>query len=93
MAKYDALEAYLRESGKPWLRLTPTQIEIIIGGPLPPSASKYLDPRDGRCWWTNENPETTAHVQCVAWQRAGYDAKPDPKDRCVIFIRRRPQQP
>jgi len=42
-----------------------TEIETILGAPLPPSAFTY------QAWWANEtNPVT--HVQKHSWTRAGF---------------------
>jgi hypothetical protein len=49
---------------------------------LPQSARKY------KAWWTNEDVETTAHVQCKAWQAAGYEAEPHLKAQRVVFRRK-----
>ena len=66
MAKYDPLQAYLERRGSDEFEIDFRSLERIIGSPLPPSASRPQ-------WWGNEK-RADAHVQCRAWQNAGYDA-------------------
>jgi hypothetical protein len=79
MAKYDPLENYLSRRGSDEIELEFVELERIIGSPLPPSASRPQ-------WWANETDPSTAHVQCRAWSRAGYDAFLLPRSR-VLFRR------
>ena len=57
------------------------EIEQIIGEPLPQAAYQY------EWWWTNEDPRTTTHVQCRAWQGAGYKAEVQLARRAATFTR------
>jgi len=67
MAKYDPLEAYLHRQRGSQVELSFADIERIIGSMLPNSASRSQ-------WWANETNPDSRHVQCRAWQNAGYDA-------------------
>ena len=63
MSKYKPLERHLRASGKPRLSLTFSQIERMVGSPLPASARRYP------AWWSNSEG---SHVQAQAWRDPGY---------------------
>jgi len=80
MAKYDPLENYLTRRGSVELELAFEEVERIIGGRLPDTASRPQ-------WWANESDPDTSHVQCRAWRNAGYDAFLLPQRR-VLFTRR-----
>ena len=69
MPKYDPLQQHLAGQRGQQVRLSFQEIEQIIGEPLPQAAYQY------EWWWTNEDPRTTTHVQCRAWQGAGYKAE------------------
>ena len=77
MAKYDPLGAYLSRRGSPEIELAFEDVERIIGSKLPETASRPQ-------WWANEASPDTRHVQCRAWQDAGYDAFLRPRAR-VLF--------
>lgn len=62
-SRYDGLRDYLLQRTEPVVRLTFSEIEDIIGGPLPASARRY------RPWWANERSGT--HVHARAWIDAG----------------------
>lgn len=79
MAKYDPLEAHLARRGEDELELGFAEVERIIGGELPPSASRPQ-------WWANET-RADGHVQRRAWRNAGYDAFLLPRSR-VLFRKR-----
>jgi DNA-binding XRE family transcriptional regulator len=64
-SKYYPLFSHLYHSGREELTLTVSEIESMIGSPLPASA------RGQRAWWSNR---TTGAVQSAAWLRAGYEA-------------------
>ena len=82
--KYAPLAAYLREQppAVDRLTLTVTDVEAIIGAPLPASA------RD-RAWWAN-TPQT---AQARAWRSAGWRVasvqwRPrGPLERTATFVR------
>ena len=80
MAKYDALERYLSRRGSAEMELSFEELERIIGSALPASAARSQ-------WSANETSAETNHVQCRAWQDAGYDAFLLPH-RHVLFTRR-----
>ena len=79
MSKYDSLRLFLQKQSAPSLTLQFSEIERLVS--LPTSAQQY------EWWWANEDPDTTSHVQCVAWQRAGYTAHPDMQGAKVTFVR------
>jgi hypothetical protein len=80
VGKYDPLEKYLKRRGGAEHELSFAEIERIIGGMLPNSASRPQ-------WWANETDSASSHVQCRAWRVAGYDAFLLPRER-VLFTRR-----
>lgn len=80
MAKCDPLGAYLRRRGSPEIELAFEEIERIIGSKLAETASRPQ-------WWANETSRDTRHVQCRAWQEAGYEAFLLPRKR-VLFRQR-----
>ena len=80
MAKYDPLGAYLSRRASPEIELAFEEVERIIGSKLPETASRPQ-------WWANETNPDTRHVQCRAWQDAGYDAFLLPRAR-VLFRQR-----
>ncbi|WP_454875363.1 HNH endonuclease [Paraburkholderia xenovorans] len=65
MAKYDSLEAHLRNLSGDSVRLTFDEINRILPSPLPPSAYEYPP------FWSNTTVGST-HVWADAWQRAGW---------------------
>ena len=83
MAKYDPLEAHLSRRSEDEFELGFAEVERIIGGDLPPSASRPQ-------WWANES-RADGHVQCRAWRNAGYDAFLLPRSR--VLFRRRSDRP
>jgi hypothetical protein len=60
---YDRLRLYLAERHEPVIALTFSQIESILGRPLPPSARRH------RPWWANETSGTHTHAR--SWLEAG----------------------
>lgn len=61
-SRYDRLRTYLSERPERQVRLSFSEIERIIGRPLPPSA------RNHRAWWANERSGSHAHAR--AWLEA-----------------------
>jgi hypothetical protein len=82
---YDALRDHLLRQPDDVVSMSFSEIDQIAR--LPPSAYKYS------AWWANEDAEETRHVQCRAWQAAGYDAKPDIFARKVTFRRKPSPRP
>lgn len=80
VGKYDPLGSYLARRGGAELELSFADIERIIGGMLPASASRPQ-------WWANETDPESSHVQCAAWRTAGYNAFLLSGER-VLFARR-----
>jgi hypothetical protein len=62
MGKYFPLENYLKNLKVNEILLTFQEIEKIIMGKLPPSASKYSQ------WWENDKK----HAQAKSWLNAGF---------------------
>lgn len=67
--KYDALYKWLLASQRPRITASFRQIEGILGSELP--ATARMRPQ----WWGNEITNSSKHVQCNAWLRAGYRAE------------------
>jgi DNA-binding transcriptional regulator YiaG len=63
-SKYFPLFDYLQRCGQEEAALTFTEIEAMLGGPLPASA------RDRKNWWSNR--DTPSALQAGAWVKAGY---------------------
>jgi hypothetical protein len=80
MSKYEALGDYLREQSASSVTLTFNELDAIVR--LPASAKRYP------FWWSNEDVKTTVHVQCKAWQEAGYEAEPNLRGKRVTFRRK-----
>jgi len=79
LSKYTLLKSHLLRSGKPYVTLTFTQIEEILGDSLPNSAYVH------RAWWAND--ETHTHAR-NGWLAAGYRVKRvDLGHRTVTFIK------
>jgi hypothetical protein len=81
VGKYNPLESHLRRDGRALIKLRLGVIGAIVE--LPDSARNYSE------WWNNEDVRTTRHVQCKAWQAAGYEAQPDLGSDTVTFRRKR----
>jgi hypothetical protein len=66
MSKYEDLTVYLVEAGpeKSPLKLSFSQIERIIGSPLPDSSRRY------QAWWANQSGN--GHSQAFSWACAGW---------------------
>ena len=64
-SKYQPLSDYLRRSRQVEVSLPLSEIEAMLGFPLPPSA------RTQRGWWSNRDPKGGA-LQASAWRGAGY---------------------
>jgi hypothetical protein len=78
MSKYELLRDHLREQALGEVVLTFSEIESLIGGPLPASAERPQ-------WWSNRTNPRTNHVQREAWRGAGYNACLDQGSRKVRF--------
>ena len=78
--KYYPLQLHLAAQPGDAITLTFTQIEQIIGAPLPPSA--YV-----RTWWANQRGQR-GHSPARAWQGAGWRVQAaDMPARTVTFTR------
>ena len=78
MAKYEPLQRYLSAQPEDGCTLTFSQIEKIIGAPLPPSARRH------KSWWGNDS----THVQAQTWMGAGWVTDPPRLDEETIPFRR-----
>ena len=77
MSKYHALSTYLCAAGQGEVALSFSDLEEILGFPLPPSACRYPQ------WWQNGG-----HTQARAWMDAGFVVQHlDLKRRTVRFVR------
>jgi hypothetical protein len=78
MGKYEALGTFLRKQGREQVRLTFTEVEKIVGSPLPPS-KRYP------AWWSN-NPSN--NVMTRIWMEAGYRTEQvDIEGETLVFRR------
>ncbi|ARQ01776.1 DUF7662 domain-containing protein [Pseudorhodoplanes sinuspersici] len=77
MGKYEPLAAFLKKQGMAEVRMTFDQIERLIGGKLPASATEH------RAWWSN-NPSNSVITR--AWLDAGYRTEDvDMVSRKLVF--------
>ena len=75
MTKYENITKHLIQEGYDTWTATFTEIEDILGFPLPASARRYPS------WWSN-----TWHGQSKSWMAAGYRARHlDLKNELVNF--------
>ena len=85
MSKYTPLNTFLAARKMDEVPMTFTEIENVIGQPLPPAAFKH------RPWWSN-NP--TNNVMTRAWLDAGYKTeRVDMAARRLTFVRAVKQTP
>lgn len=75
---YEPLHERLRTENGPSLRLTFSEIESILGKPLPRSAYTFT------AWWSTLN---RPGPQAKAWMSAGYRVRVSMKHRIVEFYR------
>jgi len=80
-SKYDRLRNYLMALGSPAVLMTFAEVEAVLRTSLPYSARFYRE------WWSNEPSDASMHVQCRAWQNAGYSAIADIDAKSVTFRR------
>jgi hypothetical protein len=81
MSAYDPLRIKLESLQERTIRLTFSEIEALLGRPLPASASKFS------AWWGNESSRKAGHTQAMAWLNAGFKARVSLKQRAVEFHR------
>ena len=76
-SKYYPLHTFLNEQPLDELTLTLSEIELMMGEPLPASA------RTRRAWWSNRS---RGAVQADAWMEAGYHVETiDLENECITF--------
>jgi hypothetical protein len=79
MSKYQALTSYLANAGFNEIPMTFSEVQKVIGSPLPRSATAH------RPWWANE---AQGHVHAKAWLNAGYEtSQVDMAARKLVFKR------
>ena len=81
--RYQPLTAHLRGQRRDEVRMTFADIERIIGGTLPASASDY------RAWWSN-NPSNNEMTR--AWLEAGFRSEQVDMDGRKVVFRRVPPE-
>jgi hypothetical protein len=81
MSVYDPLRRELERVQGQTVRLAFSEIEALLGRPLPASAYKFS------AWWGNESSRKAGHTQTMAWLGAGFKAKVSLKQRTVEFHR------
>ena len=77
-AKYRGLAEYLLSTNETKVALTYSQIEEILGFPLPDTAKKFK-----QSYWAN----TETHSYASSWMAVGYKARVDVESDTVIFIK------
>ena len=77
-AKYRGLAEYLLSSNETKVALTYSQIEKILGFPLPDTAKKFK-----QSYWAN----TETHSYASSWMAVGYKARVDVESDTVTFIK------
>lgn len=75
-SKYRGLTEYLLKSNSDRIQLTYSEIEKLIGFPLPSSARNHM-----RAYWAN----TETHSYASSWLAIGYKARVDVEHSTVIF--------
>jgi hypothetical protein len=79
MSVYDPLRRKLESVRGRTVRLTFSEIEVLLGRSLPPSAYKFS------AWWGNESSRKAGHTQAMAWLETGFKAKVSLKHKAVEF--------
>src|SRR6266850_2231585 len=77
--KYSPLSDFLGKQTTDRFAISITELEGIIGFPLPPSAKVHP------AWWSNQNPPIS---QTKAWASVGWNAFPNLKTGAITFSRR-----
>jgi hypothetical protein len=80
MKKYSALSLHLCEVDADLIELSFAEIEKIIGGPLPASATRYP------AWWANEKAGT--HSWAHLWRAAGWQKERVNLIQQIVVFRR-----
>ena len=80
-AEYLPLHKYLDGRFADTVVLTLSEIEDVLGIPLPDAASVDV------AWWATGDPGTTPSLHSRAWTRANRTAKPNLRSRIVVFDR------
>jgi hypothetical protein len=80
-APYRTLHAYLNGRYADTVVLTFSEIEDLLGFPLPDAARLRVE------WWTDDTADGGESPQSYAWAHAGRTAKPNLFARTVVFER------
>ena len=80
-ADYLPLHKYLVGRYADTLVLTFTDIEALLGFPLPDMARRLAE------WWSNADAGDGSSPQCAAWIGAGRIARPNVRAANVVFAR------
>lgn len=80
-AEYLPLHKYLAGRYADRLVLTFTDIEALLGFPLPEAARRLTE------WWSNADAGDGSSPQCAAWIDAGRAATPNVRAANVVFAR------
>jgi hypothetical protein len=81
MSKYEPLYDHLKPVRANELTMSFTEIEAVLGAPLPVSARQH------KAWWANSSGK--GHTQPTCWHNAGWKtANVNLVDENVTFIRR-----
>ena len=84
MGKYDPLQKHLEGRTTPTITLSWSDIEKLIGEPLPPSAFDH-----DAAWWANNEDR---HVQARAWLWAGWKVGSVDVETGTVTFRRTPDR-
>ena len=77
VSRYDPLRDHLERQAAETVTMTFAELDALVKLPAPAKRFAF--------WWANEDPKTTIHAQCRAWQEAGYMADPNLRGKRVIF--------
>ena len=80
-AEYRPLHKYLAGRYADTLVLSFTDIEALLGFPLPDGARRLAE------WWSNTDAGDGSSPQCAAWIGAGRTATPNVRASNVLFVR------
>ena len=79
MSRYAPLGDYLERQTSAAVTLTFSELDALVK--LPAAAKRFA------FWWANDDPKTTIHAQCKAWQDVGFLAEPNLRGKRVTFRR------
>ncbi len=65
-SKYDVVFKWLSTSAEPRVAVAFRHLESVLGFDLPAAARLWPQ------WWANESADSSRHIQCRGWLRAGF---------------------